>query len=730
MMAAINHLSAIPLDRNEFRGAIEWVMCTRDRFTAAQFRCDEGQIFPIICPFRVEGEQSMQISGQWKCHETHGWQFMVEKAKTDLKLDRNGLIRYLVMTPDISGIGPIRARLMTDAFGDDFERTLLDAPERIADVCKIDPTLVVRLRDQWRADCGLQHLMVQLASFGLTNHQCDAALKAFGADAIRIIRESPYRLIGKARGLGFRTVDGIAGRLDVAKDAFERIRAGVHYTIGQTLDQGDSYIERDELMRNAVTLLAAPYPRVDEAVTEMIKSGDLGAEDHGGQLLVADPKIMNMERELTKIFRQGAEPSPHLERFADARRDLRNFAPNLTEMQHQAIMNALQYRLSVITGGAGTGKTFMVRNMVELAECSGLTVILTAPTGKAAKRLEEMVGGKARTLHQLMAYNGSQFRGGMIDADIVIVDEFSMVTSELAWELLRRIDFRRTTVVIVGDHHQLPPIGAGNVLRDLVNSRAVPITLLDQVMRQAGALRDYSMELLNGRVVTDCVEGCWYVLQSLPDAEAVKVLMRRIMLEWLGNMGFDPICDAQIITPVHGKELGTVEVNRDTQRIVQREFYNVTVPEWRGDRPCFLKHDKVIQTRNNYDTGVMNGTIGYVEDTGKDGTLSVDFEGTGIVEIKPDTEDRDDLQLAYAISMHKAQGSEFPCVIPIIHQSHSYAHDRNLLYMSVTRARQLAAIVGDPWAISHCAERNRIDQRKTLLSHWLSPGTMPVPVPA
>lgn len=718
-MALIDPLWLLPMERNEFRGMVESTRCSGDRFSSAQFLCNTGHSFPIVGRFRIEDGQSLKILGKWECHKSYGWQFAVEQAEFDLKLDRDGLSRYLAMNPDIIGIGPALAQRMVETFGDDFESVLLESPERIARMCKIAPPVIEHLRDKWREDCGRNRLMVRLAAFGLTNYQCEAAFRAFGAAAVRTIQEDPYRLLGKARGLGFKTVDGIAAGLGITKNHPGRIRAGFNYIIEQAQANGDCYLEYHDLLRKTKMLLANDEDHLNKILKEIIeRGGSLGTECINDHWLIGHKRLMAMERELSEIFARGGEPNPHIAGFAEARQGLAGFAPELNEKQLQAIRYAMDYRISLITGGAGTGKTHLLRKLAESAEFSGKVVTLAAPTGKAAKRLEEMTGGKTYTLHQLLGYNGSRFNGQVLDSDLVFVDECSMVPSDLAWQFYHSVDFRRTSVVMVGDHHQLPPIGPGNVLRDLVNSKAIPITELEQVMRQSGVLKDKCAKLLGGAVDREEADGVWYVIDRFPDAEKIQEIILEILLDKIENMGFDQVRDLQIICPAHEGPLGTYALNRLLQKKIQRKLHSVEVPE---GQIKLLPHDKVIQTRNNYELGVMNGTIGYVVKIDEDGTLSINFDGVGTVELAPDGEDIHDIELAYALTIHKAQGSEFPCVISVIHSSHGFLPDRNMLYTAATRAQLMSVIIGDAQSINACARRNRTVKRKTFLAHWLKP---------
>jgi exodeoxyribonuclease V alpha subunit len=381
-----------------------------------------------------------------------------------------------------------------------------------------------------------------------------------------------------------------------------------------------------------------------------------------------------------------------------------------------------------MTGGAGSGKTFTIESLIAACEDLGLSYELAAPTGKAAKRLEQSVKRKAKTVHRLLGFNGHTFAKGdedKLEVDFLVVDEVSMVDVPLMYQLFRAIDLSRTAVLLVGDHNQLPPVGPGNVLRDLVQSGAIPTTVLTKIIRQAGVLKENSTAILGGEVRPTCdlkVDGYrpWYVVNNFTDREHVRFFLEKLFNEVLDErLGFNLLQDVQVLTPTHKGQLGTVELNITLQRLIQKKLFGVETPDVEpGRRPEFLPGDKVIQTKNDYDLGVMNGALGFVIDNDPKRGVSIDFDGH-VVEIPRDSAKEYNLQLAYATSIHKMQGSEFPCAIVITHKSHSFMHHRNLLYTAVTRAQKSVILLGDHWGIENCAKKQQVDKRNTFLSFLL-----------
>ena len=377
-----------------------------------------------------------------------------------------------------------------------------------------------------------------------------------------------------------------------------------------------------------------------------------------------------------------------------------------------------------MSGGAGSGKTFTIAAITKICQSRDLKVVLAAPTGKAAKRMEQLVGQEGFTIHRLLGYQGHQFQSGPenpIKADVVIIDEFSMVPVDLAWHLFRSIDPLKTAVLLVGDHNQLPPVGPGNLLRDLLDTQLVPGVVLDEVVRQAGILKENSIAILRGEVCKTAPESThgrrpWYLVDQFSDVLDVQTfivdLYENLLVE---RLSFDLLRDVQLLSPTKKGPLGTDALNVILQQVIQKKLFGIEVtPPPPNRRPKFYTHDRVIQTRNNYELEVMNGATGIVEEVRGDGGLTIQFDDRR-VEIEPRSENMADISLAYALTVHKVQGSEYPCVVTIVHKAHSFQHNRNLFYTGVTRARQTAIIIGDKWGLRNCASKRLVEVRKTFL---------------
>jgi len=710
------------------RGRVEAVFYASPQFSAGRLRTIDGDLASFAGSLMVREHDPVVLHGSWERHPKFGRQLKVTHFAFDQRMGPEGLAHYLSHHPDIKGIGPVKARRIVEAFGEKFDRVIDEEPERVAQVAKVPLAAVQALRDEWLRTRALNSSLTWLASFELTHHQMTALIERFGNAIVTVMKTDPYLLVREVPGFGFKRIDVVARKMGTVKEHPSRIRAGVVHCVAERLDQGDCWVDYEDLVELANALLAMDVAdsreRIEQALDALIEEGVLACPSIGGRFLVAQPQIHEMERDLGRTFTERRRSNHHFQ--GEQEDEILVRFPELNAPQRRALLAAARNNLVLISGGAGSGKTFTVAAIHRLYEDRGLDVVLAAPTGKAAKRIEQVVGSSAFTIHRLLGFNGKTFLRGPDDpipADVVIVDEVSMVDVSLAWHLFRSIDWDRTAVVLVGDHNQLPPVGPGNLLRDLIERRPVPTAILDQVVRQAGVLKESSIAVLSGQVRSTAPEGDdgrppWVVVNNLGEVlEAQRYVLGLFGSVLVERLRFDLLADVQLLTPTRKGPLGVDALNVELQRLVQKKLWGVDVPPPRpGRRPELLVHDRVIQTRNNYDLGVMNGSIGVVTEVGpRRNELRVRFDDAEI-HYAPDTRDVQDLSLAYALTIHKAQGSEFHCVVLVVHKAHSFMHHRNLFYTGVTRARQVAIVVGDAWGMRSCAQKEEVERRKTFLS--------------
>ncbi len=704
------------------RGTIQRTYHSGPTFSAGVMRSGDGQSVRFAGKFCANEGDVVALVGRWKNDRKYGRQFAVEKLCYELPDSADGLVQYLAKHPAFTGIGEVTARKIVAfaASATHLDRLIRQDIDELHRQLRIPRPTLQSLREAWIANSAENEVRSYLAGFGLTHHQMQTLLDTFGNGVVGVLRSDPYQLIRYVKGYGFKKVDKIARAMGTPKDHAGRIEAGIMYVVNEEIGNGHTWTTGSELIdkANELLLLDTLDSRdvIRQAGDRLLSRGEVVADN----LAVTTPYFLESERLIHDVFEQHGWAEAPLE-------NAHELTGGLKVGQVGAYRNALCHRIAVISGGAGTGKTYVLARLARTFEAAGCQIALCSPTGKAAKRIEESLRAQgleleAKTIHRLLYYDGSVFQRESLSepgerhtsgrdtetdpaCDVVIVDEVSMVDVPLMAELLRRIDFDRTRLILVGDHNQLPPVGPGNVLRDIIQHELVPTVVLDEVVRQAGVLKANSMAILSETIAPTAInDPAWTVVDVFRDAQQIQVYLRDLVLEKIPcQLGLDPIQDVQIITPTHIGPLGTKAINQMMQHLLH------------GDPGRkFAVGDKVIQTVNDYDLGVMNGTIGRVEAI-EDGAYVIDFDGIGQRHIKD--EQVHSVQLAYALTAHKAQGSEFPCAVVVCHRSHFFA-DRNWLYTAVTRAAKHCILLGDRWGLRNAVRKNNVIRRRTFLDLW------------
>lgn len=654
----------------KLRGRVERVFFAGPKFSAGKLTTFDGDTVSFAGNlFAQEGAQ-VQLEGRWTTDPKYGKQFKVDRVIHDIDLDADGLIHYLSNHPEIKGIGPAKARKIVEALGDKFENTLINDPATIAQIGQISLDKAEAFRKEWVKSKDHNAVMTWLSSFELTHYQAKTLEEKLGANCLDVLRENPYVIAREIRGFGFKKIDKIARKMGTPKEHPGRIEAGIEYCLMEALGNGHCWLEYEDLVDQSNLLLVMDAldsrERIEKALDRMIDQNRFSCVSGEGRFLVAFSYIYEKEKDLEARFTQAARTNPHFSSGQKGIKLLEKYQDQLNEEQFEAAKMALQHSISLISGGAGSGKSYTIAIINSICEAFNLNVVLSAPTGKAAKRLEEVSGKAGVTVHRLLGYDGKGFSrdaSNPIDADILVVDEFSMVDVPLCWQLFEAIDFSRTSLILVGDHNQLPPVGPGNVLRDLIQNTAIPMVILKKVVRQAGVLKENCTAILKGDVKKSSEQTLdgrreWYLVDQFTEAEHAATFIQELFADRLEKLGFDLIKDVQVLTPTHNGLLGTKSLNIILQRLIQKKLWEVDVdPIPVGRRPKFYLHDKVIQTRNNYDLGVMNGAIGQVVGVHVNGTLQVDFDGIA-VEIEKSSPNMGDLQLGYALTFHKCVSAD------------------------------------------------------------------------
>ena len=708
------------------RGSVSRLFHSSPTFSAGVLENPEGDAIRFAGNLMVQVDDDVVLRGTWETSD-YGHQLRVLSFEYDLPVSSAGLAPYIARNPRIKGIGPAKARVIAERFGDDLDGALATRPAEIAAAAHVPLAVIESLRTEWCRTRAFNVANSWLAAFGLTHHQVTTLVGKYGNSVVAVFKDDPYRLIREVEGYAFKRVDQIARKMGTPKDHPSRVRGGILHTVTEALDAGHCWTEYQDLVDDANRLLVMDTldsrDVIRAALDGLIDEKVLACAPVDQRILVARPSILQMERDLADAFRRGHDRNPSFPVLPDPVAAVREAAPALNEGQTQAVLTVLGNTIVVITGGAGSGKTYTVRALCDLYEHRDLKVVLCAPTGKAAKRLEESTGHEASTIHRLLGYDGRDFQAHEpIDADLLVVDEVSMVDVPLFWHLMQAVDLSRTAVVLAGDHNQLPPVGPGSVLRDLLATHAVPVAVLDHIVRQAGVLKENCAALLAGHVAPSSpVEAdglrAWYRVADFTEGARLLAFVEALYQQkFADDLGLDLVRDVQLLTPTRMGPLGVTALNAQLQSLVQKKLYGVDVPPVRANRrPPFLLHDKVIQRRNNYDLGVMNGTVGQVVAVDRTGDLTVRFDSED-VRLKRSEGHLRHLDLAYALTIHQTQGSEFPVVVVIVHKSHSYQHHRNLLYTGATRAKRSTILLGDAWGMRNCAQRVDANRRRTWLS--------------
>jgi exodeoxyribonuclease V alpha subunit len=673
--------------------------------------------------------ESLELEGRWVDHPEHGRQFEVERYRSVLPATVEGIRRYLG-SGLIKGVGPVTAKRIAETFGAYTLEVIDNQPLRLREVPGLGPKRVERIIRAWEEQQQIKAIMLFLQELQITPGLAVRIYKQYGEQSLSIVRTTPYRLADEVYGIGFLTADRIAQAQGIPHDAPQRLGAGLRYTLSQASEDGHCYLPWDELVEQGAKLLEVEVHAVAATLEAIAITREVQVETWDGQRLVYLLPFARAERAVAeRIHDMLRAPSAIAPFFRDANwprvfeflSERRGIA--LTDRQREAVQMALTNKVSVLTGGPGTGKTTTLRTVIMALQQRGEKFLLASPTGRAAKRLAEATGAEAMTIHRLLEFSpigGMHFKRNTenpLEAAMVIVDEVSMLDILLANNLLKAVP-HNAHLLLVGDADQLPSVGPGRVLRDCLESLAVPSVHLDAIFRQA----EGSGIVANAHRIN---AGDFPAMRNLndffffPRAEAdpcaeltVELVAERIPRRF----GLDSRRDIQVLTPTHRGPAGVANLNVLLQAALNPPIGGRT--EHRMGATTFRLGDRVLQLRNNYDLDVYNGDIGEVAAIDPvEQLLTVRYDGTR--DVAYDFGLLDELALAYAISVHKAQGAEYSCVVLPLLTQHYMLLQRNLLYTAVTRAKNLVVLVGDTRAVAMAVKNNRVAARYTGLARRL-----------
>ena len=675
----------------------------------------------------ISAGEFIQASGTWSNDRQHGLQFRAQFLKAMPPTTLEGIEKYLG-SGMIRGIGPVYAKKLVKAFGEHVFDIIEAEPDRLREVTGIGPKRADRIVAGWAEQRVIRDIMIFLHANGVGTSRAVRIYKTYGADAVQLISADPYRLARDIRGIGFKTADAVAMKLGIEKTAMIRARAGIAYALTEALDDGHCGLPRDELLPLAVKLLEIPEGIIVDALQLELEAGAVISDAVEDRPCIFLAGLYRAEQSIAariKSLTQGILPWPEIDagkaiRWVEGKTGL-----TLAESQKVAIRSALSSKVMVITGGPGVGKTTLVNSILRILAAKSVEMLLCAPTGRAAKRMTETTGREAKTIHRLLEVdpkNGSFKRNeeNPLDCDLLVVDETSMVDVLLMNSLLKAVS-DRSAVIFVGDIDQLPSVGPGQALADIITSGAVPVEQLTEVFRQAAESQIIqSAHRINRGALPDLSKpdgdtDFYFVPADTPET-AVERLIHIVKERIPARFGVDPMRDIQVLCPMNRGGVGARSLNIDLQKALNPRLE----PRIEKFGTTFAIGDKVMQVENDYDKEVYNGDVGYVEAIDVDeGEMSINFDGRSVSYMFGEL---DQVVLAYATTIHKSQGSEYPVVVIPVMTQHYAMLQRNLLYTGVTRGKRLVILLGQKKAVAMAVKNASGRRRWAKLREWLAPG--------
>lgn len=655
--------------------------------------------------------------GEWKVDKRYGSQFVAATWEETMPATVYGIEKYLG-SGLVKGIGPRFARAIVQRFGTETIDIIETEIERLYEVPNIGRKRVAKIRESWEKQKDIKNVMLFLQGYGVSTAYAAKIYREYGKESIDKVRENPYRLADDIWGIGFKTADGIAAKMGYGKEDPRRCRSGILYTLGQLSDEGHVYAGEEQLVKTAGQLLEAGETAIRDTLAGMLQAEDLILDKDAIYL----PPFYHAECGTSRRLRDLAQSTGRslFDGLFDPSSLTAETGIEYDEVQLAAIRQAVTSKVMVLTGGPGTGKTTTTQGIIAALKKAGLRVLLAAPTGRAAKRMSEATGMEAKTIHRLLEYNPQdgykRNDENPLEGDALIVDECSMIDILLMNNLLKAVPVGMR-LVFVGDIDQLPSVGAGNVLRDIIDSQRIPVVRLVRIFRQAQKSRIVmNAHTINQGRFPDTSNGrdtdFFFMREDDPERAAETIV--RLVKERLPRAYRESPDRIQVLTPMQRGVVGAANLN-----LLLQQALNPSGPSLNRGGYTYRQGDRVMQQRNNYDKDVFNGDLGYIREVDtEERTLKVDFDGKWA---EYDVTELDELTLAYATTIHKAQGSEYPIVVMPVLMTHFVMLQRHLIYTGITRAKKICVLIGATKALAYAVHNMSVLKRNTSLRERLNP---------
>jgi exodeoxyribonuclease V alpha subunit len=675
--------------------------------------------------------ESVRLQGRWSIHPRYGEQFKIDSFQSIQPATIYGIRKYLG-SGLIKGIGPVMAGRIVKQFGKKTLDIIENNVQKLSEVEGIGNKRIDMIQKAWEDQKEIREVMLFLQSHGVSSGYAAKIFKTYGEQSIAVVQDNPYRLAMDIFGIGFVTADSIAQKLGFPKNSPKRVAAGLIYLLHQLSDDGHVFYPYEQLVARGIEILEVDRDIVLEALGDLHINKHIVIEDLNAPDSVFQPN--NKAVYLSKFYLCETRIARRIQRLMHSPKSFRDVDKkkaidwiqaqlNITPARNQilAVEKSLSDKLMVLTGGPGTGKTTIIRMILKLMQKLGLRILLAAPTGRAAKRMNEATGFSAKTIHRLLEFSPSG--GGFqknekkpLKCDALILDEVSMIDTVLMYHLLKAVP-DTAVLILVGDVNQLPSVGAGNVLKDFIESKSIPVVELTEIFRQAKQSRIIvnAHRINSGKTpysLSDDKNSDFYFIEQEDPERVLEIIMTLVKHRIPDRFGFDPVDDIQVLTPMHKGLVGAGNLNLSLQ-----EALNPERSQFHFGHRGFKVQDKVMQIKNNYDKKVFNGDLGRISRVSHDTQeITVVFDGR---RVSFDATELDEITLAYAVSVHKAQGSEYPAIVMPVLTQHYMLLQRNLLYTAVTRATKLVVLVGTRKALAIAVKNNKTQMRFTLLKERL-----------